>query len=176
MKRLIAIILISTAFAPSCAVQATQAPTTSVVNYQTTALPTTTTTTTTTTLPLAPATNRKQCNKATVAKLAEYGLPADPFAYIAYRESRCNPSAINARWDKQGNMTYSLNKNGTWDSGLLQINSGHKERVRRICGKQALENNLAGLLDIDCNLAVAAELYDNGKGLSHWKATYKQDN
>lgn len=88
MKRLIAIILISTAFAPSCAVQATQPPTISVVNYQTTALPTTTTTTTTTTtLPLAPATNSKRCNKATVAKLAEYGLPADPFAYIAYRES-----------------------------------------------------------------------------------------
>jgi hypothetical protein len=141
-----------------------------VADYVITAPPTTATTTTTT-IALAPVANGRKCNQATVAKLAEYGLPEVPFASIAYRESRCNPLAINARWNKQGEMTYSLNKNGTWDSGLLQINSGHRERVRRVCGKQALDNNLAGLLDIDCNLKVAAELYANGKGLSHWRAT-----
>ena len=169
---LIATILISTVLAPSCAVHATQIPELDVAMYVITAPPTTTTTTTTTTVALAPVTNGKRCNKATVKKLAEYGLPAVPFAYIAWRESRCNPLAINARWNKQGEMTYALNKNGTWDSGLLQINSGHKERVRRVCGRKALANNLAGLLDIDCNLAVAKELYDNGKGLSHWAATH----
>jgi hypothetical protein len=167
---LIATLLISTVLAPSCAVNATPTPDLDVAKYLITAPPTTTTTTTT--VALAPVTNGKRCNKATVNKLAEYGLPAEPFAYIAYRESRCNPLAINARWNKQGEMTYALNKNGTWDSGLLQINSGHKERVRRVCGKEALANNLAGLLDIDCNLKVAAELYDNGKGLSHWAATH----
>ena len=169
---LIATILISTVLAPSCAVHATQIPELDVARYVITAPPTTTTTTTTTTVALAPVTNGKRCNKATVKKLAEYGLPAVPFAYIAWRESRCNPLAINARWNKQGEMTYALNKNGTWDSGLLQINSGHKERVRRVCGRKALANNLAGLLDIDCNLAVAKELYNNGKGLSHWAATH----
>ena len=174
---LIAIVLFSTALASNWGVEATQAPAISVVDIVLAPLPTTTTTittttTTTTTIALAPVANGKRCNKATVKKLAEYGLPAEPFAYIAYRESRCNPLAINARWNKQGEMTYSLNKNGTWDSGLLQINSGHKERIRRVCGKAALANNLAGLLDIDCNLAVAKELYNNGKGLSHWKATH----
>ena len=170
---LIAIVLFSTALASNWGVEATQAPAISVVDMVLAPLPTTTTTTTTTTtIALAPVANGKRCNKATVKKLAEYGLPAEPFAYIAYRESRCNPLAINARWNKQGEMTYSLNKNGTWDSGLLQINSGHKERIRRVCGKAALANNLAGLLDIDCNLAVAKELYNNGKGLSHWKATH----
>jgi hypothetical protein len=174
MKRLlITTILISTAIAPSCAVQAQEQPVLDIAKYVITAPPTTSTTTTT--VVIAPTANGKKCNKATVVKLAQYGLPANPFASIAYRESRCNPSAINARWDKQGNMVYSLNKNGTWDSGLLQINSGHKERVRRICGKQALDNNLSGLLDIDCNLKVAADLYDNGKGLSHWRATHNQD-
>jgi len=170
---LIATILISTIIAPSCAVNATPTPDLNVADYVITAPPTTTIApTTTTTVALAPVANGRKCNQATIDKLAEYGLPAVPFASIAYRESRCNPLAINARWNKQGEMTYSLNKNGTWDSGLLQINSGHKERIRRVCGKQALANNLAGLLDIDCNLAVAKELYNNGKGLSHWQATY----
>lgn len=173
MKRIqIAILLVSTALAPSCAVHASPTPDLNVQDYVITAPPTTTIEpTTTTTVALAPVANGRKCNQATIDKLAEYGLPEVPFASIAYRESRCNPLAINARWNKQGEMIYSLNKNGTWDSGLLQINSGHKERVRRVCGKQALANNLAGLLDIDCNLKVAADLYDNGKGLGHWRAT-----
>lgn len=167
MKRIqLAIVLISSVLAPSCAVNAMPTADIDVAQYVITAPPTTTTT-----VPIGLTPNGRRCNQATVMKLAEYGLPAVPFASIAYRESRCNPLAINARWNKQGEMTYSLNKNGTWDSGLLQINSGHKERVRRVCGKQALNNNLAGLLDIDCNLKVAAELYDNGKGLGHWRAT-----
>jgi hypothetical protein len=108
--------------------------------------------------------------------LAEYGLPADPFSYIAWRESRCNPGAVNAKWNEAGELVYALNSNKTWDSGLLQVNSIHRNLVREVCGKQALRNNLAGLLDLDCQLKVAARLYDGGKGLSHWRATYKQDN
>lgn len=130
------------------------------------------TTTTTTSIPIVIAVGkRKQCGEDINAKLIEYGLPIKFFSYIAYRESRCNPNAINATWDSAGNMTYALNRNKTYDSGLLQINSGHRELVRQICGKKALDNNLAGLRDIDCNLAVAARLYDNGKGLGHWRAT-----
>lgn len=134
---------------------------------------TTTTTTTTTTLPTK-STGVKRCPDLE-ALLAEYGLPADPFSYIAWRESRCNPGAVNAKWNEAGEMTYALNKNKTWDSGLLQVNSIHRNLVREVCGKAALRNNLAGLLDLDCQLKVAARLYDGGKGLSHWRATYKQD-
>lgn len=140
----------------------------------TTSSSTTTTTTTTTTLP-AKSTGVKRCPDLEPL-LAEYGLPADPFSYIAWRESRCNPGAVNAKWNEAGEMVYALNKNKTWDSGLLQVNSIHRDLVREVCGKQALRNNLAGLLDLDCQLRVAARLYDGGKGLSHWRATYKQDN
>lgn len=121
-------------------------------------------------LPVSPvqAHGRKYKCEQWAEKFAEYGLPIEVFGAIANRESRCNPNAINAIWDKQGKMVWSLNKNGSWDSGLLQINSIHKERVRKVCGRKALENNLAGLRDIDCNLAVAAEIYAGGKGLSHW--------
>jgi len=138
--------------------------------YIITAPPTTTTTTT------VPFVQVKGSCPQWEAKMAAYGLPADPFSKIAYRESRCNPAAINARWDAQGNMVWSLNKNGTYDSGLFQINSGHKERVRRVCGGKALANRLAGLRSLECNLAVAADLYDNGKGLGHWRATHNPDN
>lgn len=96
----------------------------------------------------------------------EYGLlPVKTFSYIAWRESRCNPLAINAKWDKDGNMIYHLNKNKTWDSGLLQINSGHRETVKRIC-----HADLERLMVLDCNLKVAKYLLDNG-GLNHWLAT-----
>lgn len=151
----------------------TTAPTTTVdaTPYIITAPPTTTTTTTT-----VPTTTERGTCPEFEALLAEYGLPVDPFSYIAWRESRCNPEAVNARWNEQGEMVYSLNQNGTYDSGLLQINSGHRELVRKVCGRQALANNMAGLRDVHCNLAVAAALYDNGRGLSHWRATYKQDN
>jgi hypothetical protein len=43
----------------------------------------------------------------------KYGLPWKVFSYVAWRESRCNPQAINN----------TLNKDGSTDSGLLQINS-----------------------------------------------------
>lgn len=114
---------------------------------------------------------RKRCGEEINAKLVEYGLPVEFFSPIAYRESRCNPNAINATWDSNGNMTYALNRNKTYDSGLLQINSGHRELVRQVCGKRALDNNMAGLRDIDCNLAVAAWLY-NKAGLAPWQATW----
>lgn len=152
--------------------EAVTAPTTTVdaTPYIITAPPTTTTTTT---MPFVQVVG--SCPQWE-AKMAEYGLPADPFSKIAYRESRCNPEAINARWDAQGNMVWSLNKNGTYDSGLFQINSGHKEHVRRVCGPDALLNNLAGLRTLDCNLSMAAFLYDNGNGLGHWRATHNPDN
>ena len=90
------------------------------------------------------------------------GLPVKEFSYIAWRESRCRIKAINAIWNEKGEMIYHLNKNKSYDSGLLQINSGHREMVKRVCG-----GNLKLLLTLDCNLAAAKHLYD-AHGLSPW--------
>jgi len=89
------------------------------------------------------------------------GLPVKEFSFIAWRESRCRIKAINAIWEN-GKIVWTLNKNGSYDSGLLQINSGHREMVRRVCG-----GDLTLLLTLDCNLAVAKHLYDAG-GLAPW--------
>ena len=43
----------------------------------------------------------------------KYSMPAKVFSYIAWRESRCQPAALNS----------TLNSDGSTDSGLLQINS-----------------------------------------------------
>ena len=90
------------------------------------------------------------------------GLPVKEFSFIAWRESRCRVKAINAIWNEKGEMIYHLNKNKSYDSGLLQINSGHREMVKRVCG-----GNLKLLLTLDCNLAAAKHLYD-AHGLSPW--------
>ena len=85
-------------------------------------------------------------------KFREHGLPVKAFSYIAYRESRCNPKAHNT----------TLNRNGSQDLGLVQVNSSWKTVTRNICGTA-----ITGLFNIDCNLSVAKYLYDNG-GLRHW--------
>ncbi len=87
------------------------------------------------------------------AKFREYGLPVVAFSYISYRESWCN---LNA-WNR------TLNKNGSQDLGLVQINSSWKTVTRNICGTE-----IKGLFNVDCNLSVAKYLYDNG-GLGHWR-------
>ena len=94
---------------------------------------------------------------------AAHGLyPVQAFSYIAWRESRCRPQAVNARWDSAGNIIWTLNRNGTYDSGLLQINSSWKTVTRNICG-----GDISMLMTLDCNLRVAKYLLDNG-GLGHW--------
>ena len=94
--------------------------------------------------------------------IKKIGLPVKEFSFIAWRESRCRIKAINATWNSKGEMTYHLNRNKTYDSGLLQINSGHREMVKKVCG-----GDLVLLLTLDCNLAVAKKLYD-AYGLSPW--------
>ena len=105
------------------------------------------------------------------AKFREYGLPVEVFSYIAWRESKCNPKAINARWNSQGVMTYALNKNGTWDSGLVQINSSWIRVVREVCGVDtgSMRQDLEALLKVDCNLKMAKWIMDNTSGkLRNW--------
>jgi len=92
-----------------------------------------------------------------------YGLePVSTFSYIAYRESRCRIKAINAKWDKNGNMTWALNKDRSYDSGLLQVNSSWVTVTKNVC-----KQDISALLTLDCNLKVAKYLLDNG-GLNHW--------
>lgn len=88
-------------------------------------------------------------------KFIEFGLPVELFSYIAWRESGCNEKAINAKYDKDGNVIWTLNKNGSIDRGLVQINSCWKSLTKQICG-----TSLNGLFEVDCNLKVAKYLYD----------------
>ena len=99
--------------------------------------------------------------------IRKYGLPVKDFSYIAYRESGCRIRAINARFDKHGNVIWTLNKNGSIDRGLFQINSVHKDTVRSIC-----KGDLDTLLHLDCNMKVAKYLYDR-YGLTPWKMVIK---
>lgn len=96
----------------------------------------------------------------------QYGLkPVKTFSYIAWRESRCRPNAVNARWDGEGNVVWTLNKDGSIDRGLLQVNSTWKTVTANACGSAF--GDMEVLYDLDCNLRVAKYLLDNG-GLGHW--------
>ena len=101
----------------------------------------------------------------------EAGLePVEVFSYVAWRESGCNPQAQNATWDKNGNMTYHLNKDKSYDTGLLQINSSWYSVTKLVCGKDSVDGRMAGLKDPACNIAVAKYIMDNSKGkLGNWR-------
>ena len=101
-----------------------------------------------------PADKTKRCPQWE-DEFAEFGLPVQAFSYIAYRESRCNPMA----WNK------TLNRNGSQDRGLVQINSGWVTVTAKECASQ--RGDLSVLFNVRCNLAVARYLYRNG-GLRHW--------
>ena len=85
----------------------------------------------------------------------QYGLPAKTFSYIAWRESRCNPRAHNK----------TLNRNGSQDLGLVQINNSWKTVTSNVCGTPY--GKMEVLFDVHCNLSVARYLLANG-GLGHW--------
>lgn len=101
-----------------------------------------------------PADKSKRCPQWE-DEFAAFGLPVQTFSYIAYRESRCNPLAHNK----------TLNRNGTQDRGLVQINSGWVTVTAKECASQ--RGDLSVLFNVRCNLAVARYLYRNG-GLRHW--------
>jgi hypothetical protein len=101
-----------------------------------------------------PADKTKRCPQWE-DEFAEFGLPVQTFSYIAWRESKCNPMA----WNK------TLNRNGSQDRGLVQINSSWVTVTAKECASQ--KGDLSVLFDVRCNLAVARYLYRNG-GLRHW--------
>lgn len=117
-----------------------------------------------------PADQQKRCPKLEPVFEA-YGLyPVETWSYIAWRESGCRPKAQNATWDANGNMTYALNKDGSYDTGLLQINSSWRSVVKQVCGDDAVENYMQGLKTVHCNLMVARYIMNNSKGgLSNWR-------
>lgn len=88
-------------------------------------------------------------------EIAEFGLPVQTFSFIAWRESRCNRMS----WNR------TLNRNGSQDRGLLQINSSWVTVTAEQCASQ--RGDLSVLFNVRCNLAVARYLYRNG-GLRHW--------
>lgn len=86
----------------------------------------------------------------------QYGLPVKAFSYIAWRESRCNPKA----WNK------TLNRDGSQDLGLVQINNSWQTVTSQVCGTP--KGDMTVLFNVDCNLSVAKYLFENG-GLGHWR-------
>ena len=101
-----------------------------------------------------------------IDEFRKYGLePVDTFSFIAWRETRCNPDLINATFDSNGNPIKTLNRDGSYDVGLLQINSTWKTVTHEVCGTPW--GDMFALLKLDCNLKVAKYLLDNG-GLGHW--------
>lgn len=92
-----------------------------------------------------------------------YALPAKVFSYIAWRESRCNPGAVNAIW-KNGKIVWTLNKNGSYDSGLLQINSTWFKALKEQLGHQPKE-----LFNPHVNALFASWLlHYSSNGLGNW--------
>jgi len=125
----------------------------------------------TSTGPRYPSDKKLRCPKFET-KFKEYGLPVDVFSYIAYRESRCNPKAVNALWDKNGKIKWTLNKDGSFDSGLLQINSSWVRTVRQVCKVDtgSWAKDLKILLDLECNLKMARWIMRNTSGkLQNWR-------
>lgn len=98
-------------------------------------------------------------------KFREHGLPVQVFSYIAWRESRCRPNAINARFNARGEVIWTLNRNGSIDRGLIQVNSTWITVTSQVC--KTPRGQMDVLFDVDCNLAVARYLLENG-GLGHW--------
>ena len=98
-------------------------------------------------------------------KLKKHGLPLPLFSYIMWRESRCRPTAINARFDKRGRTTWTLNRNGTYDSGLLQINSSWVTLTSRVCKSKM--GDMKVLQKPECNLKVAKVILEDG-GIRNW--------
>ena len=94
------------------------------------------------------------------AILKKYGLPPKIFGPIAWRESRCSWTSISAK-------RYT----GHPDVGLLQIQGSWRTVTRRICQLKQNQNHIRALTRPDCQLRVAAYLWDAGRGAGHWRAT-----
>lgn len=105
------------------------------------------------------------------------GLPVRVFSWIMARESKCIPSAVG--WNYRSGKSHKNCKLSpartyrncsavrSYDVGLLQINSQHREIVKQVCNA----SDVLILQKPECNLAVAAVLWADGEGSSHWRKT-----
>ena len=93
----------------------------------------------------------------------KYGLPAKTFSKLAWRESRCNPKSISAVRQSTGRP----------DIGLLQIQGSWSSLTQRICRVKRTQV-IKALTKIDCQLKVAAYLWNDGKGAGNWSITSGQ--
>ena len=112
--------------------------------------------------------------------MRKHGLPIRVFDHIMWRESRCIPTAIG--WNYFAGKDHTdcvlspapVYKNckavKSYDVGLLQANSTWRSLTARVC-KRPARQLIRSLTDPSCNLKVASVLWDNGKGLSNWRAT-----
>ena len=92
-------------------------------------------------------------------ELKTHGLPVKKFSYIAWRESRCTPSAVS-----------KLNSNRTRDYGLVQINSSWKKVTAKVCHSKY--GDMKALLVVSCNLKVAKWLLENtSSGIGNWSTS-----
>lgn len=84
--------------------------------------------------------------------------------YIMHRESRCRPTALNT----------TLNRNGSWDYGLTQINDKTWCMPSKYSAKGYLQtlkivNTCKDLLDPAVNLVAALAVYEAaGNSFSPW--------
>lgn len=152
MKRLITIFIAVVTMAPSPALAARETP------YE--------------------KTIREACGKW-YPMMREHGLPIKLFAKIAYRESRCQARVIG--WNYHSGKSHRDCKLSpakkyrrckavkSYDIGLFQINSTWVTLTRKVCGAPGAD--LLILQQPECNMRVAAHLYDGGRGLSNWRAT-----
>ena len=104
-------------------------------------------------------------------KIAEAGLPVQTFSYIAWREARCRARSVNARWNNQGQIVWTLNSNGSYDSGLFAVNSSWWTATKEVCNVDtgSRRKDLEALYNVDCSIAMAVWLMENTKGkLANW--------
>jgi hypothetical protein len=111
--------------------------------------------------------------------MRKHGLPVKVFAPIMWRESKCQPKAIG--WNYHKGMSHKDCKLShattyrkckavkSYDIGLMQINSSWKTLTAKVC--KAKYGKMLVLQKADCNLRVAAVLYNKGKGMSNWQGT-----
>lgn len=108
--------------------------------------------------------------------LRKYELPVELYSYLIWRESRCQSASIG--WNYKSNKgpwncklapahIYKKCKAvDSYDSGLLQINSSWTTLVSDVCNGKWGDMKI--LLKPECNVKVAAVLYNEAKGLTNW--------
>ena len=87
----------------------------------------------------------------------KYGLPPKTFSKLAWRESRCNPKSISAIRQSTGRP----------DIGLVQISGSWATLTRKTC-RVKYQAIVKALTTLECQLKVAAILWNKGKGAGNW--------